>query len=60
MREFQIEAQKKFDTIEQLKKESDSSYEIAVTFYGEDANKMQPSEFFMIFHTFLNSWKVSD
>jgi hypothetical protein len=58
MKEFQIEAQKKFDTIEHLQKKSESSYESAVTFYGEDANKMQPNEFFKIFHTFLASWQV--
>jgi hypothetical protein len=58
MKEFQFKAQKKFDTIEQLQKESDTLYESAVTFYGEDANKMQPNEFFKIFHTFLASWQV--
>lgn len=58
MKAFEKEAQKKFDSLEQLQQKSDTSFEKVVSFYGENTKTMQPNEFFRIFHTFATSWQV--
>lgn len=57
MKAFEKEAQKKFDSLEQLQQKSDTSFEKVVSFYGENTKTMQPNEFFRIFHTFATSWQ---
>lgn len=59
MKEFQKEAKNKFDKMEELQQQSEDAYNNAVVFYGENPEKMQPNEFFKIFQTFIQSWKVN-
>jgi uncharacterized protein YjaZ len=57
MRAFQKEAKSKFDMIEQLSQDSESSFQKVVLFYGENIKTMQSNEFFKIFYTFTNNWQ---
>lgn len=58
MKQFQKEAKDKFDQVEKLQAESETSFEKTVVFYGENADKTQLNEFFSIFHVFVNNWQV--
>ncbi|CAO3610251.1 unnamed protein product [Mucor fragilis] len=57
MKQFQKEAKDKFDQVEKLQAESETSFEKTVVFYGENADKTQLNEFFSIFHVFVNNWQ---
>ncbi|KAI8997464.1 hypothetical protein BDB01DRAFT_857818 [Pilobolus umbonatus] len=57
MKVFYAEASTKFNEVDELQKKTENSYKEVVTYYGENPQKMQPSEFFMIFHTFTKSWE---
>lgn len=59
MKEFQKEAQNKYNSIEKLLKETEASYENVVSLYGENNKTMQPNEFFKIFFTFTTCWQAS-
>lgn len=56
---FHDNAKKRYQELEDLRKDMQSSYDSLVRFYGEDPGKMAPDEFFGIFSTFVTSWEVS-
>lgn len=58
MQVFKEEAKIKFDQIESLLNETESSFEKVVLFYGEKS-LIQPNEFFKIFQTFTQHWQVT-
>lgn len=58
MKAFQKEAKLKYDIIDQLQQDSETSFQKAVLFYGENVKTMQSNEFFKIFYTFVSNWQV--
>jgi hypothetical protein len=59
MHQFFKDASAEFKRVCNLFNKMDESYDQVVRFYGEDPKKMQPDEFFGIFHLFTMSWEVS-